>query len=250
MIGPFRCGTISKNASKKYSLSFTGSRKDGCFKKIRFSANINPMSFLPLIAAAIGFAVALTVHELAHAFVADKLGDPTARYQGRVSWNPLRHIDPIGTVLLPGLLILSGAGFVFGWAKPVMINPYNFKHPTRDRLLTALAGPGANLLAAAVFGIIYRLVPLGGNLPLLMAQIVMVNLGLMMFNLIPIPPLDGSAVLPYIFRGRGDILFFLEQRGVFILIILFFLDGVLGGAILGTFIGLPAAFLRLLFLGF
>jgi Zn-dependent protease len=159
---------------------------------------------------------AITVHEASHAWAAMKFGDPTASAMGRVSLNPLAHIDPIGTVLLPLLLVLMKAP-AFGWAKPVMVNPRNLRHPRRDNLWISLAGPAANLSTAAVslllilvikafspsaitFLVRYLNGQQAGSVPLgiftlILFYFVFVNCYLAAFNLIPVPPLDGSGVL-------------------------------------------------------
>ena len=161
--------------------------------------NIDP------VGAAIGFAVlliSLTIHEAAHAWTADKLGDPTARRLGRVSLNPLVHIDWIGTVLLPLLAMLSGLNFIIGWAKPVPVDTRNLRHPRRDFMIVAAAGPISNLLqacvAAAALRAVLGQVPTGGEpnaVAGILFLVVQVNLVLAFFNLIPVPPLDGGNVL-------------------------------------------------------
>jgi len=141
----------------------------------------------------------LTFHEYGHAWTAWKCGDDTARLQGRVSLNPVVHIDPIGTVLLPLLMIfLPGAGrFLIGWAKPVPVNPYNLNHPKRDDILVTLAGPGMNLLlavglvAVAKASLVFHFVPAADYF----VQAAGLSLVLCFFNLIPVPPLDGSHIL-------------------------------------------------------
>ncbi|HEY2330185.1 MAG TPA: site-2 protease family protein [Verrucomicrobiae bacterium] len=141
----------------------------------------------------------LTFHEFGHAWTAWKCGDDTARLQGRVSLNPIVHIDPIGTVLLPLLMIfMPGAGrFLIGWAKPVPVNPYNLNHPKRDDILVTMAGPGMNLLLAvglvalAKAGIIFH----SEQMAEFCVQAAALSLILCFFNLIPIPPLDGSHVM-------------------------------------------------------
>ena len=160
--------------------------------------NIDP------VAAAIGFGVlllSLTIHEAAHAWSADKLGDPTARMLGRVSLNPLVHIDWIGTVLLPIIAVISRFPLI-GWAKPVPVNLRNLRHPRRDFMIVAAAGPISNLLQAFVAAAVLRMVWDGtvgeggpGVLVTFLYIAIQVNLLLAFFNLIPIPPLDGGNVL-------------------------------------------------------
>ena len=148
------------------------------------------------------FIVVIVVHELAHGYVAYRLGDTTARDAGRLTLNPLAHADPIGTVLLPALLVLSHSPVVFGWAKPVPVNPYNFRDPRRGMLLTSLAGPGANLLMALIFALIFKLglFPASSIPGAFLVYGVIISLVLGIFHLMTIPPLDGaqivSAVLP------------------------------------------------------
>jgi Zn-dependent protease len=155
---------------------------------------------IDLLAAAIGFGVlliSLTIHEAAHAWTADRLGDPTARMLGRVSLNPLVHIDPIGTVLLPLIASLTGAPLI-GWAKPVPVNMRNLGHPRRDFMIVAAAGPISNLLQAIVAALLLRAaLGAGAVQPIvhtLLREAVLVNLLLAFFNLIPVPPLDGGNV--------------------------------------------------------
>ena len=148
----------------------------------------------------IGFAiviVALTIHEAAHAWTADKLGDPTARLLGRVSLNPLVHIDPIGTILLPLLAMFSGLP-ILGWAKPVPVNISRLRHHRRDFMIVAAAGPVSNFLQAFVIAGVFRALydPTASDLlPAILKDAVTTNLILAFFNLIPIPPLDGGNVL-------------------------------------------------------
>lgn len=207
------------------------------------------MFTLTILATVIGFIIAIVIHESAHAYMADQLGDPTARIEGRISLNPIKHVDLIGSILVPGLLLLTGTGFVFGWAKPVPINPYNFKKPLRDRLLVALAGPVSNLLTACVFAVAYRLS--GGNVGLLtlFSAVVAINLVLMMFNLIPIPPLDGSAILPYIFKNNAGLLYGMERQGYMYLLGLLIIDSLTNGMILGVIVHLPVQFFLRVLLG-
>ena len=172
--------------------------------------------------------IAITMHEAAHGYVAWRLGDPTAKKQGRVSFNPLKHIDPVGTILIPGLLILVRAPFLFGFAKPVPVNFMNLRRPRRDMVLVALAGPGMNLALALVSAFLIHLALLSPKIiePWLIQNLInsiLINLVLMVFNLIPLPPLDGGRVavglLPSPWSGR---LARLERHGLLILIGLIF----------------------------
>ena len=146
--------------------------------------------------------LAITLHEVAHGWVADRLGDGAARLLGRLSLNPLRHVDPIGTLLVPGVL-LAASGFVFGWARPVPVNPRNLRRPRRDMAWIALAGPLANLAMALAWVVVARLAlvyhqPLGDAalfLVLMGAAGVLINTVLFVLNLLPLPPLDGGRVL-------------------------------------------------------
>jgi Zn-dependent protease len=156
---------------------------------------------IDLLAAAIGFGVlliSLTIHEAAHAWTADRLGDPTARMLGRVSLNPVVHVDPIGTIVLPLLAAFSHLPLI-GWAKPVPVNTRNLRDPRRDFMLVAAAGPISNLLQAVAAALILRAWNPHGDGPGLVAfallSAVEVNLLLAFFNLIPVPPLDGGNVL-------------------------------------------------------
>jgi len=130
--------------------------------------------------------IALTIHEFAHAWMADSLGDPTAALDGRISLNPLRHLDPIGTLML---LV-----FHFGWGKPVVFDSFNLRHPKRDAALISLAGPAANLILATILSSIMKFagIPL---LTLFFIPVIIININLAIFNLIPVPPLDGAKIL-------------------------------------------------------
>jgi len=141
--------------------------------------------------------VSVVIHEVAHGFAANWLGDPTARLQGRLTLNPIPHVDPMGSVILPAILALSGSTFLFGWAKPVPYNPYNFQRGGRwGEALVAAAGPAANIAIALMFGLLIRLGVLPVEVVSLGISIVFLNVLLAIFNLVPIPPLDGSKVLP------------------------------------------------------
>jgi Zn-dependent protease len=181
--------------------------------------------------------LAITLHEAAHGYVADRLGDPTARLAGRLSLNPFRHIDPFGTVLLPGLLLLMHSPFLFGYAKPVPVNFRQLRHPRRDMALVAAAGPLTNLAMAIVAALLLR--P-SGFLPDDLHRWVFANLFnamtlnviLAVFNLLPIPPLDGGRVLvallpPALARPFAQ----LERLGIVVVLLFLFLIPMLGSQI-------------------
>lgn len=146
--------------------------------------------------------LSIIFHEVAHGWVAYWLGDPTAKYAGRLTLNPIPHIDMVGSIIVPGLALLSGSPFMLGWAKPVPINPYNLRYGKWGEALTAFAGPGTNILIAIVAGLLVRfgLVPTSPEILSLVFIVIIANISLAILNLLPIPPLDGSkivsAVLP------------------------------------------------------
>ncbi len=169
--------------------------------------------------------MSVIIHEVSHGFAADMLGDPTARLQGRLTLNPLKHIDPVGSILVP--LVTSMFGFAFGWAKPVPYNPYNLKDKRRGEFLIAAAGPLSNLLIALVFGTIIRFAAAGALTPFIeiCSYIVTINIVLAVFNLIPVPPLDGSKLfLSFLPDQFGAFRQALERFGpIFVMIIVIFL---------------------------
>jgi Zn-dependent protease len=163
--------------------------------------------------------ISIILHEIAHGYMADWLGDPTARLAGRLSLNPIKHIDPVGSILVP--ILTSFAGFTFGWAKPVPYNPYNITgNRRRAELLIALAGPASNLLIAFIFGTFIRF----GLEYQILGYIVVINIVLAIFNLIPLPPLDGSKILYYFLPKQYDrVRLELERYApIFILIVVVF----------------------------
>ena len=174
---------------------------------------------------------AISIHESAHAWAADKFGDPTARLQGRVTLNPIAHIDLIGTIIFPILLAVVGAP-VFGWAKPVMVNPYNLRNRRRDGMFISAAGPAANILVS--LGIIFLMLAFStpilntANPTLLLlikiaAYLLMINIFLAVFNLIPIPPLDGSGILEGLLKGEALIWYEkIKPYGFFILMLIIY----------------------------
>ncbi len=183
---------------------------------------------------------AITAHEAAHGWVAQRLGDSTAKMLGRVTLNPLKHIDLVGTILVPGLLLLMPGGFIFGWAKPVPVTVQNLRNPKQDMALVALAGPGANLVMALLWAMIMKLgFMFSGSidwvaLPLIYmgGAGVSINLILLVLNLLPLPPLDGGRVLvgvlpdPLAWKVNR-----IEPYGIFILLGLV-ISGILGKILL------------------
>jgi Zn-dependent protease len=157
--------------------------------------------------------IAVTIHEFSHAFIADKLGDPTASLEGRVSLNPLKHLDPIGTLML---LV-----FRFGWGKPVPFDPFNLRHPKRDSALIALAGPASNLILATLLAVSLKFLALP-LLTLLFIPIIIININLAIFNFLPIPPLDGSKILYGILpiSWAEEFNTFMKDYGILLLILL------------------------------
>lgn len=167
--------------------------------------------------------ISIILHEMAHGFAANALGDPTARLQGRLSPNPLVHIDLFGSIIIPALLFFSQAGILFGWAKPVPYNPYNLRNQKWGEALVALAGPASNVLLALIFALLIRaadVLPVSTSFLQIAFYIVHINVLLALFNMLPIPPLDGSkilaAVLPYKAQmGYRRFIAAYEQYGIF-----------------------------------
>ncbi|MEK6697801.1 MAG: site-2 protease family protein [Nitrospirota bacterium] len=180
------------------------------------------------------FVLAVILHEVTHGWIAEKLGDPTARNAGRLTLNPIRHIDLYWTIIMP-LLLYFTIGFVVGGAKPVPINPYNFKNPKRDMALSSLAGPGVNLLLGVAFAFLLRSIlpilkeivpdavwePAALPVALMLGTGVVINVALAVFNMIPIPPLDGSRIVYWLLPDKQAAAYYrLEPYGILILMAL------------------------------
>jgi Zn-dependent protease len=194
--------------------------------------------------------LAITVHEAAHGYAAKHFGDKTAYFLGRITLNPIKHIDPVGTVVIPGMLLLLSAPFLFGWAKPVPVNFSNLNNPKKDMMWVALAGPASNLVMAIIWAITLGLFKSSGASYALfiigMAQVgIMINLVLMLLNLLPIPPLDGGRMAVSLLPSPWSYkLASIERYGMFILIFLI-VSGLLSAILLpllrffqGTLIGI------------
>ncbi len=171
----------------------------------------------------------VVIHEVSHGYMAERLGDDTARKMGRLTLNPIKHLDPIGSVLVPVVLASLG-GIVFGWAKPVIYNPRNLKNPERDSAFIALAGPSSNIAIALLFGVLFRILAASNivlantaTITTLFFFIIQINIALAVFNLIPIPPLDGSKILfPLLPQSAERLRVFLERYGFLILLAFIF----------------------------
>ncbi|MDD5316976.1 MAG: site-2 protease family protein [Candidatus Cloacimonetes bacterium] len=189
----------------------------------------------------------IIIHEVSHAFAAFALGDDSAQRAGRLSFNPKKHIDPFGTVILPLILYFS-AGFIYGYAKPVPFNPYNFRNLKRDSGLTALAGPASNILIAIVLSVIFHLM---GSMPVLqhvLWYVIFLNLLLAFFNLIPVPPLDGSKVLGIFLTDEAYFKWTAQERkGMIYLFAFIIISNLLGLNLISKIVLPPVTFvMRLL----
>lgn len=191
--------------------------------------SLDSLSFIIAVVAGI------TIHEFAHAWMANRLGDPTARLEGRLSLNPIKHLDPIGTLVLVVLIFTAGLGF--GWGKPVPVNPYNLKHK-KGEMWVSLAGPLSNFILAILVALVFAFIPTSisagwsRDFINLIVIVISVNVMLGIFNLMPIPPLDGSKILfSFLPPGRNEIKLFLEKYSLVIFFFLIFF----GISILGQF---------------
>jgi Zn-dependent protease len=186
----------------------------------------------------------VVLHETAHGYAANYLGDPTARLAGRLTLNPIPHIDPFGSVILPGLLLFSGSPFLFGWAKPVPYNPYNLRNQRWGEAFVAGAGPLVNIFLAFIFGLIIRsreVLGLEDGFVVLAVAVVVINVVLAIVNLIPIPPIDGSKILKsllpfrfaHIYQSLEQMTYRLGSLGLIavLLLIIFVFGGLISGII-------------------
>ncbi len=173
--------------------------------------------------------MSVIIHEVSHGYAALYLGDVTAKYAGRLTLNPIKHIDPVGSIFLPMLFVIMNTGLILGWAKPVPYNPYNLRNQRWGEMIVAIAGPASNFIIAIVFGLLirfYEVLSLPDSFVILALSVVMINVVLAVFNLIPIPPLDGSkvlfSILPSSYSLKIRAVF--ERSGIFlILFVVFFM---------------------------
>lgn len=213
-------------------------------------------SLLEIIAFLLSLLIAIDVHEFAHAWMANELGDPTARYQGRLSLNPLVHLDPMGTMMM---LFSVFYGFGIGWGKPVPVDPRYLRQGPRVGMgLVAAAGPLSNLVLAAIVAVPIRLgLPLPLSLITLLLIVISVNIGIALFNLLPVPPLDGASILQGILstiRARwayqvSEAFDRIQAQGAIIFILLIMADQILPISILGLILGTPFRLLYRLMVG-
>jgi len=214
------------------------------------------MDILTIIISLFVVLFAITIHEASHGWAAYKMGDPTAHALGRITLNPIAHIDPIGTILLPVILVIMGAP-PFGWAKPVPVNPLNLRNPRRDNLLISAAGPLSNFSVALVAFILLHMLKLanpdallirgatpslGNGLFLILYYTILINVILGVFNLIPIPPLDGSGILAGLISEEAAEKYEMIRPYGFFILILLIMTGIIG-RILGLIMGIVNIFI-------
>lgn len=213
------------------------------------------MDILILIFGIVGFVFAIIIHEVSHGLVAERLGDPTARLMGRLTLNPIPHIDVIGSIFVPLALFLLRSPFIFGWAKPVPVDPYNLKNPKKDMAIISLAGPVSNLIFAVILSMSLRILLLifpNTSLFTLFFYLITFNVVLALFNLMPIGPLDGAKVLTGFLSEKNAALYtrFMDRYG-FLLILVFIFPIFNGSSILNIVISpIMSFFLKLLIPGY
>ncbi len=209
----------------------------------RYSAWMEPIIILFELAVLI---FSVIVHEISHGAVAYWLGDETAYRMGRLTLNPVRHIDPFGSVILPLLLsipVLFGAQpIIIGWAKPVPYNPYNLKNPKTGAGIIALAGPVSNIIIAFVFALLVSFTGQGLAISVAFTYVILINLMLAVFNMVPIPPLDGSKILTALLPDRSPIIDFLERNSMVLILAFIFLGFSLVGEVVEALYGALMAF--------
>jgi len=183
---------------------------------------MDPLSLIFLVIILI---MSVVLHELSHGYAAVALGDPTPRLQGRLTLNPLKHLDPVGSFIVPIVILLLTQGqSVFGWARPVQWNPYNLKNRRSGELLIAAAGPCCNFLVAIIFSLVIRFAPLSESFVQIGSFVVMTNIVLGLFNLVPLPPLDGSHIFFSIMPARwSGVRMVIERYSIFFLLIALFI---------------------------
>ncbi len=196
------------------------------FHCARIIIDINYLKYMQLIIFQIVVLIfSAIIHEYMHGWMANELGDSTAKDAGRLTLNPIPHLDPMGSIFLPLVLALTGAPFVFGWAKPVPFNPYNLNDSKYGSAKVAIAGPLGNLIVAVFFGVLLRFMSLPVELVGLIQVIIFINLLLMVFNLVPIPPMDGSKVLMPFLSYDWQVKFAQLERYGMILVLAFVMFG-------------------------
>ncbi len=197
------------------------------------------MKALVLFSSLIILLFSIILHECAHGLAAEHHGDPTARQAGRITLNPIPHLDPIGSILLPGIMFLmslfGGPGIIFGWARPVPINPYNLNDPKRDMMWIGLAGPATNFGVALLLALLFRLLVLPASLAaVIIFYGVTINLLLFIFNLIPIPPLDGSRILTGLLPEEYSYRLSRIEPFGFIILIILLISGIFNFVFMGV----------------
>ena len=187
----------------------------------------------------------IIIHEVSHGYIAYRLGDPTAKYSGRLTFNPLVHIDLFGTILIPAFLILSHSPILFGWAKPVPINPYNFRNPRKDLMWVGFSGPASNLIIAFILSLIIKILP-SSLITVILNYGGVINVVLAVINLIPIPPLDGSRILTGLLPRELAYKYMRIEPFGFIIALLFII--LFGSSIIQPVIGIICSLLGLNYL--